>query len=141
MVLVKQLGAYIIILFIFIGSTNITINQHLCKGELESMALFVEAQPCEHASAQSDLPPCHKKATSKKCCSTNQIKIEAVDWFQFFDVTYEFKSDNRIIAFFNSEEINWNLLIQSNEDFSLKKPQEPPILKEDIFIWNECFLI
>ena len=137
----KQLGAYFFLIFIFLGSTDFIINQHLCNGELESTALFSEAQPCEHASAQDDLPPCHKKATNKKCCSTNQIKIQAVDWFQFIDVAHEIKSDVIGFTFLSNPEISRFAHVFSKEDFSLKKPPPPPIVKEDIFIWDESFLI
>ena len=137
----KQLGAYFFLIFIFLGSTNFIINQHLCNGELESTALFLEAQPCEHASAKDDLPPCHKKATSKKCCSTNQIKIQAVDWFQFVDVSHELKSEIADCSFYYSIEFNRIPVILVKEDFSLKKPPPPAIIKEDIFIWDESFLI
>jgi hypothetical protein len=138
---VKKLGAYFFLLFIFLGSTHITINQHLCNGELESTAFFVEAQPCEHASAQDDLPPCHKKADKKKCCSTNQIKIEAVDWFQFIDVAHDIKPTTNGFASFIAPLAQSQIPMFLKEDFSLKRIFSPPIFKEDIYIWDESYLI
>ena len=137
----RQLGAILIIIFIGIGSTHITINQHLCNGELESTALFIEAQPCEHASANENLPPCHKKADQKKCCSTNQITIEAIDWFQFTNVEQE-----HIVYQVTSPSFGFNSIVlvlseDLKEDFSLKKTKIPPLIKEDLFIWDESYLI
>ena len=137
----KQLGAYFFLLFIFLGSTHITINQHLCNGELESTALFVEAQPCEHASTEADLPPCHKKADKKKCCSTNQINIQAVDWFQYIDVAHEIKLESNGFTAFIAPAIQLGLPILSKEDFSLKRIFPPPTFKKDIYIWDESYLI
>lgn len=139
--LVKQLGAYIIILFIFIGSIDITINQHLCNGDLESTALFVEAQPCEHASSVEDLPPCHKKADKKKCCSTNQIIIQKVDWFKFIDVDKKVVEDQPLVnTFLVKQNLTHDYQVEK-EEFSLKKPPIPPLIKDDIFIWDESYLI
>lgn len=137
----KQLGAYLIILIIIIGSTNITVNQHLCNGELESTSIFGEAQPCEHASSNEDLPPCHKKADKKNCCSTNRFTIESVDWFSFFDSVIEINTD-QINSTLVATDINIKTpFLFKKEDFALKKTPIPPFIKEYIFIWDESYLI
>lgn len=141
MITVRQLGAFIIILIIIIGSVNITINQHLCNGEIESTALFVDAQPCEHAFENDALPPCHKKANKKKCCSTNQITIQKVDWFKFIDVDKKIVDDELLVIAETPLELFKSDFLIEKEDFSFKDPPTSYLLKEDIYIWNESYLI
>ena len=123
---------------VLLGSLHVRINHHYCNLELESLALFTEAQPCEHARAKSDLPPCHKKdVDSERCCSTRSIYIKAQDWF-----TFKTESINvTIVKFITLNELPFH---QSYKNFCLQYLDEfekPPDIEQDLQVMFQVFII
>lgn len=72
--LLQRLLHITLALLLLIGSTGLVLSQHFCRGELKSVALFVEATPC-HAKAKRTCPnhpPTPKPAQDTKgCCDTD----------------------------------------------------------------------
>jgi hypothetical protein len=139
----KQIGTILLSVFIFIASINIVINQHFCNGELESIAFFIEAQPCEHATPNNDNPPCHAKSSTdqKKCCSENQLIVVATNWLKVIVTEKTAKStfnvENPVLLGIH------DIAISSifSKAFLPKKVLIPPLIREKAFIWNEAYLL
>jgi hypothetical protein len=138
----KGISALLLSLFVFIGSINIVVNQHLCNGDLESTALFMTAQACEHANPNIDLPPCHKKAIAnkKKCCSENSFVLKSVDWLKINSVyTIDYQG---LFAFTPIVE---HALIVNNyshlNKYSPEKIPKPPDDAELIYLDHQAFLL
>ena len=139
----KKIGAIALSLFIFIASINIVVNQHFCNDELESIAFFIKAQPCEHATASNDLPPCHAKKVKdqKKCCSENSIVIKSVDWVKIIG-----KDIKEIKPLINLPILE-NVLVEHShtkiEEYSSQKIPKPPDEEEseEVFIFHQAFLL
>jgi len=140
LVKLNKLGAIAFAIFVFIGSVNIIVNQHLCNGDLESSALFLTATPCEHASNQNDLPPCHKKtANAKTCCDVNQIVIGSLSWFQWQNSEQIDLSNNSVSLlpaldniFESKENVNY---------YSPEKVPKPPDDHDRVYISHQAFLL
>lgn len=136
----KQLGAFFLLIFILVGSTDIIINQHFCNDELESIAFFVKAQPCEHATDKNDLPPCHAKKVNDKntCCSENNVVVEAVDWLKVL-TEVQIKIDIVTIAPFVIKD---PVLTENySTKYSLQKIPKPPDESGIIYVEHQAFLI
>lgn len=141
----KQTLSILIVLFVFIGSNNITVNQHICGGKVQSVSLFFPAEECEHAAVKENTPPCHAKShcdekSDNKCCDENQIIIQASKWFQV-ESNYAIEDLNgpsNSTINFNTELLS--LYINSEESLPEKIP-DPPWLKCEHFIWHEALLI
>lgn len=127
-------------MFVFAGSVNIIINQHLCNGELESSALFVSATPCEHATAQDDLPPCHKTGNAKGCCAVNQVLIGSLVWFnmqKIVDLKVVLQDTPALLYFENSLEYYSSL----TSIYSPEKVPKPPDDHDPAYIRHQAFLL
>lgn len=67
---------------VLLSSMSFNIGLHFCEEELQSLALFSRATPCEHALADhEDAPACpfHKKSNQEKeknCCDDQQVIVE-----------------------------------------------------------------
>jgi hypothetical protein len=136
----KKLGAIAFAMFVFAGSVNIIINQHLCDGELESSALFVTATPCEHATAQNDLPPCHKTSNAKGCCAVNQVVIGSLVWFNMQNITgvKVVPQDTPALLYFENS-LEYDSFLTSI--YSPEKVPKPPDDYDSVYIRHQAFLL
>lgn len=137
----KQTGAIFLSIFVFIASINIIVNQHFCNDELESIAFFIKAQPCEHATASEDLPPCHaqKVKDQKKCCSENYVIVESVDWLKV--ITNNVHLNLTFFSAFHIELEEAILLEENISNYSLQKIPKPPDEFSTIYVEHQAFLL
>lgn len=56
-------------MLVLFSSTNIMIGLHICRGEIQNIALFSKADDCE---MEKRMPPCHKQ-DSQQCCKDEAI--------------------------------------------------------------------
>lgn len=55
-----------------VSSTSFMVGMHMCMGEIQNVALFGKAQPCEK---EKSLPPCHRHETLP-CCDDEILTHE-----------------------------------------------------------------
>ncbi|THH39675.1 HYC_CC_PP family protein [Neolewinella litorea] len=62
-----------------VGSVGVTVNRHFCMGELKSLSLFGDEQPCDMAQVKVKAPVCpmHAAPAKKGCCDDEH---EFVQW-------------------------------------------------------------
>jgi hypothetical protein len=127
-----------------LSSTSFTFGMHFCMGQLESIALFAGAEPCEMAQQKSPCsthqhdPDCkHQQVTKKGCCEDHTVVIEghedltqvskiAVPDFQMVAVLYA------VVSFiFSTTSVDH----YSYNDYS------PPLIDRDIPVLVQSFII
>lgn len=72
--LIYRAGHIALALLLFISSTGVVLNQHYCRGELKSQALFRAAPACHAAQAAATCPlhphpPASDNKSAKGCCN------------------------------------------------------------------------
>jgi hypothetical protein len=128
---------------VLLSSTSFTFGMHFCMGQLESIALFSGAEPCEMATQKSPCASdkhdsdCDHKITKKSCCEDQTVVMEghedltqvskvAVPDFQMIAVLYAVVS-----ILFSATAVDH----YSFNDYS------PPLIGRDITVLVQSFLI
>src|SRR6478752_383659 len=70
---VRPIVSFFLATIVLIASVGVTVNFHLCAGQVQSMALFTKAQPCK-----MDVPKtCQKhEQKSKDCCEDQSLVLK-----------------------------------------------------------------
>jgi hypothetical protein len=123
---------------VLIASVGVTLNLHLCAGEVQSMALFVKPEPCK--SVQK---PCHGTERHNKkngCCEEKSVVLKGKD------ATAEVKVSTQITPSFQLISVILPVLYSIVDlESSLSTPRyvhyKPPIIEKDITVLAHNFLI
>ena len=124
---------------VLIASIGVTINFHLCAGQVQSMALFIKATPCK-----MDLPKtCHNEkhySKRKGCCEDKSLILKGKD------TNAEVKTATQLTPSFNLITVILPVLYSIIDlDSSVATPQyaqyKPPLLEQDITVLVHSFLI
>ena len=123
---------------VLIASIGVTVNLHLCAGQIQSAALFVKAQPCKDVQK-----PCHgTEHHSKKqgCCEEKSIVVKGKE------TTAEVKVATSISPSFNLIAVILPVLYSIiNTDSVVATPRyahyKPPLIQRDITVFVQSFLI
>ncbi len=129
---------------VLLSSTSFTFGIHFCMGQLESIAFFSSADPCEMAQQKTpcatdkhDLDCDHQQVTKKGCCEDHTLVLEGSEElsivksisapdFQMTAVLYA------LVSFiFTSPSVDY----YSFNDYS------PPLINRDITVLVQSFLI
>lgn len=124
---------------VLISSIGATIYLHLCGGSVQSIALFVKAQPCKMEMPKS----CHGNKNQTKrtgCCEEESILLKGKE------TTAELKTVTELIPSFNLISVILPVLYSIVEvDSYSASPRyaqyKPPIVERDITIFVQSFLI
>jgi hypothetical protein len=63
-------------LMVLLSSSSFLVNVHLCRGKVNSIALFAKAEAC---AMEKQVPPCHKH-NAKPCCEDQTVVHEGDDF-------------------------------------------------------------
>ncbi|WP_439487822.1 HYC_CC_PP family protein [Algoriphagus sp.] len=79
----RKISAILLSALVLLSSTSFTFGMHFCMGQLQSIAFFSEAEPCEMATQKSPCandkhdPDCeHQQVTKKGCCEDHTLILE-----------------------------------------------------------------
>ena len=136
---IRPIAAVFLASLVLIASIGVTVNLHLCGGNLQSIALFVKAQPCKMEMPKS----CHEsKAKTKRtgCCEEESILLKGKE------TTAELKTVTELTPSFNLISVILPVLYSIIEvDSYSASPRyaqyKPPIVERDITIFVQSFLI
>ena len=123
---------------VLITSIGVTINLHLCAGEIQSAALFVKPEPCK--SVQK---PCHgTERHSKKngCCEEKSLIVKGKD------TTAEVKVPTQVPVSYHLISVILPVLYSITDlESSVSTPRyvhyKPPTTGKDITVLAHSFLI
>ena len=73
--LFRSIGLFLLAAIMLISSIGITVNMHVCGGQVQSIALFVKAQTCK----EEVVKPCHGVDLHQKragCCEEKSLVVK-----------------------------------------------------------------
>jgi len=128
---------------VLLSSTSFTFGMHFCMGQLENIAFFSGAEPCEMVTQKSPCASdkhdsdCDHKITEKSCCEDQTVVMEghedltqvtkvAVPDFQMIAVLYA------VVSF---------LFSATAVDHYTFNDYSPPLIERDIPVLVQSFLI
>ena len=124
---------------VLIASIGVTINFHLCAGQVQSMALFINAQPCKR-----DMPrTCHKEKHAQKhqgCCEEESLILKGKE------TNAEVKTATQLTPSFNLIAVIlpvvYSIIVLDSAVTSTQYAQyKPPLLEQDITVLIHSYLI
>lgn len=136
---IRPIAAVFLAILVLIASIGVTVNLHVCGGNVQSIALFVKAQPCK-----MEMPKfCHgskAQAKQKGCCEEESILLKGKE------TTAELKTVTELTPSFNLISVILPVLYVLNKADSFNAlPQyaqyKPPIVERDITVFIQSFLI
>lgn len=123
---------------VLIASFGVIINMHLCGGEVQSMALFVKAQPCK--SVQK---PCHGTEHHGKkngCCEEKSVVLKGEEAPAVVKATTELSPSFNLVAVILP--VLYSIV---NLESTVATPRyahyKPPLIEKDITVLVHTFLI
>ncbi len=131
-------------LLVLLSSTNFTLGMHFCMGQLESVALFSDPDPCEMAPQKSPCstdkhdPDCeHQQLTKKGCCEDHTLVLEGSE-------------ELSIVKPFSIPDVHMAAVLYAMVSFIFTSPSvshysfndySPPLIERDIPVLIQSFLI
>jgi hypothetical protein len=135
---IRSIASVFLAGIVLIASIGVTINFHLCGGEIQSTALFVKAQPCK--SVQK---PCHGTSHHSEkngCCEEKSVIVKGEQ------TTAVVKTPTQVTPSFNLISIILPVLYTVIDlETSISTPRyvhyKPPLIDRDITVLAHNFLI
>lgn len=76
MKVIRKISALLLALLVLVSSTSFMVGFHICKDEVQNVALFGKADSCEK---EKSLPPCHRHLKAP-CCADETLLHEGNDF-------------------------------------------------------------
>ena len=76
MTAVRSISAVVLAILVLTSSTSFMVGLHLCRGEVQNIAIFTNAEGCEK---EQSLPPCHRHTTAT-CCDDETVIHKSDDF-------------------------------------------------------------
>lgn len=138
MTLARSIASILLASLVLIASIGVTLNLHLCAGQVQSVALFTKAQPCRETQK-----PCHGTEHHSKnngCCEEKSLVVKARE------TNAEVKTLTQLTPSFNVIAVILPVLYSIIEvDSSVATPRyghyKPPLIERDITVLVQSFLI
>ncbi|MEN7549675.1 hypothetical protein AAG747_17260 [Rapidithrix thailandica] len=139
----QSIGAFLMTCMVLVSSTGFTINGHLCKGALQSIALFAQAQVCEHALPQaSTSDTCSiefkNRQHQKDCCSEIALSVPAKEKYPPTLSSVKVPFSQVFIGGFYTNTFN---TFANKLQYLQAKRYLPPLIGPVIFLWVQSFLL
>ena len=136
--LIRPIASVILASLVLIASIGVTVNLHLCGGQVQSIALFTKAQPCKDAQNPCHGPQHHSK--QKGCCEEESILLKGKE------TNAEVRTATQITPSFNLIAVILPVLYSIIEvDSFVATPlyahYKPPLIDRDITVLVQSFLI
>ena len=75
----RKISALLLSMLVLLGSTSFTVSMHFCMEQMESIAIFNDAQECD---MMTQAPPCHTEGDHEDadgCCEERTNLVEGQD--------------------------------------------------------------
>lgn len=140
----RKISAILLSLLVLLSSTSFTFNMHFCMGQLESVALFSDVDPCEMAQQKTPCasikhnPDCKYKQVAKKgCCEDRTLVLEGSE-------------ELSIVKSVSIPDVHMTAVLYAMVSFIFTSPSvshysfndySPPLIERDIPVLIQSFLI
>ncbi len=130
--------AFILALVIFFSTLSFTVEKHVCMGEVTDVAYFTEADSCGMIADECEnMLPSETIIQKEKCCKDVHELIQGHQNEQQALQKLEINQVEFILAFTYTY-IN---LFEINNENTVYVNYTPPLVKKDIQILHQTFLI
>lgn len=135
---IRPIASVFLASLVLIASFGVTVNLHLCRGHVQSIALFANAQPCKMEMSK----PCYEIKTQTKrnsCCEEESISLKGKE-------TAELKTVTKLAPSFNLINVILPVIYSINEVDSFSASSwythyKPLLVVRDITLLIQSFLI
>jgi len=135
----RSISSLFLASIVFIASIGVTVNLHLCGGEVRSVALFVKAKPCPNEIPKA----CHGSVHHSKnngCCEEESFLLKGKE------TNAEVKTATQITPSFKFITVILPVLYSiASIDSFIDTPKyayyKPPLIEQDITVLVHSFLI
>jgi len=141
--LFRKISALFLAMLVLLGSTSFTFNMHKCMGQIRSMALFMEATPCDMESMNDGAHESHTtsdagiKVSKQGCCEEHSLFVEGQDELKITSSVnapdVQFLAVLFTITLFSPFQVT-----PSQDTF---REYAPPLIERDIPVLCQTFLI
>ena len=138
MKLFRPIAVLFLASLVLIASVGVTVNVHLCGGQVQSVALFIKAQPCQETQKRCD--GVEHLAKRNGCCAEESFVLKGKE------TNAEVKTSTQLTPSYNLIAVILPFIYSIVEfDTSLSTPRyahyKPPLVERDITIFVQSFLI
>ncbi|MEQ8682450.1 MAG: hypothetical protein RID25_21980 [Cyclobacteriaceae bacterium] len=139
----RKISAILLSILVLLSSTSFTFGMHFCMGQLESIALFSGAEPCEMVAQKSPCASekhdsdCDHKITKKSCCEDHTVVMEGSE-------------ELNIISSVSAPDFHMTAILYAVVSFLFSdtavdhytfNDYSPPLIERDIPVLVQSFLI
>jgi hypothetical protein len=139
MISIRPIVSLFLACTVLIASIGVTVNFHICSGQIQSAALFTKATPCK-----MDIPKTshsEKHSTNRKgCCKEESLVLKGKE------TNAEVKTATQLTPSFNLIAVILPVLYSIIDFDSLLATQQfahykPPLKEQDRIVFFQVFLI
>lgn len=135
MKIIKAISSVLLAMLVLVSSTSFMVGMHLCRGEVQNIALFKKADACEQ---EQKLPPCHAHKTAP-CCEDEAVIHNAND-FKITSAGFHITTPTPVDI--EQPHIVISLIIPDVADESPRYfDYDPPLPSHDLTVLHRVFLI
>ena len=144
----RQKSAILLSMLVLFSSMSFNFSMHFCMGQLESIALFQQAKPCEMVTQPA---PCvhdhngsreceHNRAhTAKKgCCEDHLLQVEGQDELAQVAASVSMPDFHMVAVLYALVSF---ISSAPTVDYYSYKDYSPPLIERDIPVLVQSFLI
>jgi hypothetical protein len=135
--MLNRIIAGFLILIVLIGTVGLSYDSHYCGGELVRSELSIVPQKLSCGMSANDQSEDGSESLSNRCCENDHVEFKLDDDF----VKYQVAEVSYLIDFtFPIAEFDVGELdLSVSYEFIGYSP--PPLVKQDLTIWHQTFLI
>ena len=140
MKLLKKIGSLIFGFLVLVASSGFVVNQHYCKGELKTSALFKEAKTCQNHQQKVPSCPLHQNPQNHQddCCKNLSQKFKADDFENTTLLVVNL--DNNLPTSFLKHILNQVSISTVLKPINFQ-PYQPPLIAQDLILQGQSFLL
>lgn len=134
--LIRPIVSLFLASLVLIASIGVTVNLHLCAGEVQSFALFVKAQPCKETQKTCHGVEHHSKRNG--CCEEESIVVKGKETNAEVKITTQLTPSFDLI---NAIAPVLYAIIEVDSFTPKYTLYKPPLIEHDITLFVQSFLI
>lgn len=137
----RSISAVFLSLLVLISTSSFAMNMHLCMGEVENLAFFSPAEPCELSvddmACHNEIPEPIDHLVNTGCCDDREILIEGQDELEVTGAASTY--DLQLAAILYAVVLRPWVPAAANTDSFVK--YTPPLIERDIPVLVQSFLL
>lgn len=123
---------------VLLTTMSLTVNMHYCGDTMVDFAFFKNAQSCGMEKVKETSNCENPNLSRKSCCSDKQLVIQGQDELKLALDTLNFEQQSFVSALIYSYAC---LFETSDEDITTYKEYRPPLVRQNILVLHQTFLI